>query len=254
MRRHFRWSCLKRTGYCCFRSASRTTFERCVGTREERLSVRRPEPRSVRTRICRDRRAFGKLAVRTTSLTPYEITREAGAIGDSVSGKFNANPYRRSRCNRLDRNLCFICRHPRYHPASFIPRENKLRQQSACFALVDRHLAVRGLSAQSADRERLACAGSIEMQGVAQEHQIRAHESISISKRAHRRGGAVMPMMKPQRSCELLLKRKNCIGGGYRGSAHTRALALQRFASLALSALSGLMASGVSRSLQKRTF
>ena len=86
MRRHFRWSCLKRTGYCCFRSASRTTFERCVGTREERLSVRRPEPRSVRTRICRDRRAFGKLAVRTTSLTPYEITREAGAIGDSVSG------------------------------------------------------------------------------------------------------------------------------------------------------------------------
>ena len=161
---------------------------------------------------------------------------------------------RRSRCNRLDRNLCFICRHPRYHPASFIPRENKLRQQSACFALVDRHLAVRGLSAQSADRERLACAGSIEMQGVAQEHQIRAHESISISKRAHRRGGAVMPMMKPQRSCELLLKRKNCICGGYRGSAHTRALALQRFASLALSALSGLMASGVSRSLQKRTF
>ncbi len=232
MRRHFRWSCLKRTGYCCFRSASRTTFERCVGTREERLSVRRPEPRSVCTRICRDRRAFGKLAVRTTSLTPYEITREAGAIGDSVSGKFNANPYRRSRCNRLDRNLCFICRHPRYHPASFIPREKQASSAERC--LVDQHLAVRGLSAESADRERLACAGSIEMQ--ASRKSIKSgrtnqYQSALIGERQRGYTDDAATILL------TALKEKSRIGGGYRGSAHRRALALQRFASLALRAL-----------------
>lgn len=47
----------------------------------------------------------------------------------------------------------------------------RIAQRNTCFAIVDQHLEVRGLSPREVDRDRLARALTLEMQQMVQQHQ-----------------------------------------------------------------------------------
>jgi hypothetical protein len=168
------------TGYYWVRKRVPDHLRAIVGKREERFSLRTREPSEAKRlhaqKLAEIEERWSNLRRGQRPLTPDEIMRDAGAIGDQVRQQLNIDPYQASTWdieigaslwNAIDGSAVYT---DISQPLSSRERK-KLDQQNIWFAFVDERLVTRGLSTESDDRQRLARAVSIEMQRVAQEHQ-----------------------------------------------------------------------------------
>ncbi len=170
------------SGYYWFRKRVPDDLREAIGKREERFSLGTRDPNEAKRlhalKLAEVEERWANLRRGQRSLSLDDIAREAALIGDHVRRQLDADPYQLLAWDvEVGASLWKPIGGVYTDITQPLPAQDRKRldQQSACYALVDEHLAARGLAAEADDRQRLARAASIEMQRVVQDHQAYLH-------------------------------------------------------------------------------